>query len=614
MTPVKKGSRQATPEDVQGLRASLESRLHALEDALANPAKHASLESLILDLARVATEEADATTRQAVLDAQRAAQNAIVAARTDAAAALEAEKSAAAPLREALDKAQAELKEERRKADASSREAAAVHRELDALRHTYEQDEASRAAMRRDLEAALAAVEAERSRASGLEESVERVRAEAQAARASIETQQREIAAKLQEFAGRHQALEQELKDERTAHAKTRSDHESARREADAAREEAEAARAERDAARTDLVAARAAADADRAAADAERTTANQLVDTSARLERDLEAARSELAGMRQQLEGFHRDADARTESLSQSQAEQDQLVRAVQEAARAAESRADEAVRDRHALLQELDAAKAAVRELDVLRHELHAAQDAIRERDAMRRELEAAQEAIRERDALRLELEAAHDARDAAGAPGMTLLRDLRSDDADEETVIDLTTDSRDGEWQRTMEGRIRSLELALRDAETRAESAELELEVQRRRDAPALAAVSDEPAPSDASQPKEPVFRGPARGAKRVLIKSQVDIQIDGTEGKLIDLSMTGAQVLTPFSMKPNRLVKITLPMDESLIACKAKVMWSRLEPKAGQLWYRAGVSFTSADQIALETFIRMHRKDG
>jgi hypothetical protein len=75
----------------------------------------------------------------------------------------------------------------------------------------------------------------------------------------------------------------------------------------------------------------------------------------------------------------------------------------------------------------------------------------------------------------------------------------------------------------------------------------------------------------------------------------------------------LSLTGAQVLTPFSMKPNRLVKVTWPVDDSIIVCKAKVMWSRLEPKAGQLWYRAGVAFSSADQIALESFMRSYRKD-
>ena len=40
---------------------------------------------------------------------------------------------------------------------------------------------------------------------------------------------------------------------------------------------------------------------------------------------------------------------------------------------------------------------------------------------------------------------------------------------------------------------------------------------------------------------------------------------------------------------------------------------KVMWSRLEPKAGQLWYRAGMLFTGADQVALEMFIATHLKD-
>jgi hypothetical protein len=177
----------------------------------------------------------------------------------------------------------------------------------------------------------------------------------------------------------------------------------------------------------------------------------------------------------------------------------------------------------------------------------------------------------------------------------------------------VVDLTTDTTDHEMERA-QSRIRSLELALRDAETRAESAELELELQRRRaDPPAESQIVEAVEPSGVPEKKEPVYRGPARGAKRVPISSQVDIQIDGTDGKLVDLSITGAQVLTAFSMKPNRLVKVSLPAGDSPIACKAKVMWSKLEPRAGQLWYRAGVSFTSADQIALETFIATHRKD-
>ena len=61
-----------------------------------------------------------------------------------------------------------------------------------------------------------------------------------------------------------------------------------------------------------------------------------------------------------------------------------------------------------------------------------------------------------------------------------------------------------------------------------------------------------------------------------------------------------------------MKPNRLMTVTLPVGDTSIVCKAKVMWSRLEPRSGQLWYRAGVSFTSADQVGLQTLLAMHQK--
>jgi hypothetical protein len=273
--------------------------------------------------------------------------------------------------------------------------------------------------------------------------------------------------------------------------------------------------------------------------------------------------------------------------------------------------------MRERDALKDELEVARQlSARERDALSDELELAREAVRERDALRDELESARAAVSERDALRAELQAAqaaHEQRDAARALHLVPHLSAIDDENGEEMVVDLTTDTKDHEMERAY-NRIRSLELALRDAETRAESAELELELQRRR-APSLleTPIAEVPEPAAVPEAKEPVFRGPARGAKRVAMASQVDIQIDGTDGKLIDLSVTGAQVLTAFSMKPNRLVKVTLPMSDSMIACKAKVMWSKLEPKAGQFWYRAGVSFTSADQIALEAFMSTHKQE-
>ena len=74
-----------------------------------------------------------------------------------------------------------------------------------------------------------------------------------------------------------------------------------------------------------------------------------------------------------------------------------------------------------------------------------------------------------------------------------------------------------------------------------------------------------------------------------------KPRSPFRFDGNLGKLVDLSMTGAQVLTPAAINPNRLVSVTLPLGEGALSCKAKVAWSRLEPQSGQLWYRAGVQF-------------------
>src|SRR5215203_3549264 len=122
------------PKEVEALRASLNSRLTALEKALADPKQHGSLEALILDLARLATEEADATARHAVVDAQKAAQSAAAAARTEA---LEAP-------------------------EAAKKEAAGASRELAALRESVEQQQAAGAAQLREIEAARRIAESER--------------------------------------------------------------------------------------------------------------------------------------------------------------------------------------------------------------------------------------------------------------------------------------------------------------------------------------------------------------------------------------------------------------------------------------------------------------------
>ena len=105
------------------------------------------------------------------------------------------------------------------------------------------------------------------------------------------------------------------------------------------------------------------------------------------------------------------------------------------------------------------------------------------------------------------------------------------------------------------------------------------------------------------------EEPLYKGPARSAKRVAVRDNTDVQIDGIPGRLVDVSLTGAQILLPAALKPNRAIKLTIPHGEAVVSCKGKVMWARLEPgmKGGQLWYRGGILFLSSDQAAVQAFI-------
>ena len=155
---------------------------------------------------------------------------------------------------------------------------------------------------------------------------------------------------------------------------------------------------------------------------------------------------------------------------------------------------------------------------------------------------------------------------------------------------------------------------------EADERATAAELDLEKIRREsrapeEAPTAAGAQPQagsPGPAPAGAPAEGKgvpANAPVRAAKRHAMSGEVDIQIDGNPSKLIDLSTTGAQILSPGALKPNRLVTVLLPVGEGRLACKAKIMWSRLEPgRTGGMWYRAGVSFTSADQKAIEEFLK------
>ena len=98
---------------------------------------------------------------------------------------------------------------------------------------------------------------------------------------------------------------------------------------------------------------------------------------------------------------------------------------------------------------------------------------------------------------------------------------------------------------------------------------------------------------------------------RRAQRAKIVDGVEVLIDGSPAMLIDLSVVGAQVVSPTILRPNQRVRMILPDEERPIRCVAGVAWAAFEmPKSGPR-YRAGIEFFDAESGNLDRFIEQNK---
>jgi CHASE2 domain-containing sensor protein len=98
---------------------------------------------------------------------------------------------------------------------------------------------------------------------------------------------------------------------------------------------------------------------------------------------------------------------------------------------------------------------------------------------------------------------------------------------------------------------------------------------------------------------------------RRAARAKIVDGVEVLIDGSPATLIDLSVVGAQVVSPTILRPNQRVRMILPDEERPIRCVAGVAWAAFEmPKTGPR-YRAGIEFFDAESGNLDRFIDQNK---
>ena len=264
--------------------------------------------------------------------------------------------------------------------------------------------------------------------------------------------------------------------------------------------------------------------------------------------------------------------------------------------------------------------------------------AEAAVRDRDALARELEIARQGasaeqnemvarVQALDAectnLRRSLQEAEARLEAANSDRAAMAAELE--------VIRQTASSVEAEahaWREQVreaaEARMRALEVELMQRDLELQERDVELSA-------LLSGTAVEPDSTSDNRPSEVIptqaapRNGPAvsrsgplypnqplRSASRHAFQEEIEVQIDGGAATLVDLSLTGAQVIAPMALKPNRMVRVLLPFEESVIACKGKIVWARLEPPApgAAVRYRAGVFFSSADEAGLEGFLALY----
>ena len=328
--------------EIDALRAELDARLAALEAALAAHDPRVSLESLVLDLARVVTAEGVATAARGALEGQLGEQEraaaasgaaSAAAAAADAARALDAEQQISRSLQGQLEQQRAE--HERLHQSMTSERAAAAEsaRELERARGAQQELVDANSSLRKLKTQLEESVESERQRAADLEARLTRETADAIERRAAAET------------------LEQRC-------ARLKSQHRAAVGAASEAMRERDDLTTALDVLRQEVLAAHASVEARASTVDAERAVLEQSW-------REAEAARA-LA------ERNWKDAEARAIALA---AERDELAARLEATARPAQSDLDAArqpaIDARTETARQLESANERIRILELQRFE---------------------------------------------------------------------------------------------------------------------------------------------------------------------------------------------------------------------------------------------------
>ena len=107
-------------------------------------------------------------------------------------------------------------------------------------------------------------------------------------------------------------------------------------------------------------------------------------------------------------------------------------------------------------------------------------------------------------------------------------------------------------------------------------------------------------------------EPVDMSGTRRAPRFAMPIGLNVDIDGKTATLVNLSLVGAQVLSPTILKPKQRLRFTLADEGRPIRMQCLVVTVAVEIVKGTPLYRAGIEFFNADHAELQKFIDRNKK--
>lgn len=133
-----------------------------------------------------------------------------------------------------------------------------------------------------------------------------------------------------------------------------------------------------------------------------------------------------------------------------------------------------------------------------------------------------------------------------------------------------------------------------------------------VSPRRPSPTDATPQVAPPPPVATQ--APLDQHGTRRAARMAIQEGVEVLVDGSPARLIDLSAIGGQVLSAAVLRPNQRVRVSMVDGRVTLRFQATVVWARFELGRADSGprYRAGLEFSAADSDGVAEYARRHQR--